>query len=178
MKNADFKSIYKKYRGFSIGVARQYGVDANTAEDICQDTFVSIYKLGEELDLSNELKLRALIRVVTYNKVKDLYRRAYRQRECSLNTNSEYQKTYDNLDELILGKEAQKNMTFLFEKLRKEDEENYEIYVRVKIYGISPASVAEQFDISVNNVNNRIYRTKNRLYKEYLEMSQHSPEFT
>lgn len=176
MNNADFKSIYKKYRGFSIGIARKYGVDADTAEDICQDTFVSIYRLGEELDTSDNLKLCALIRVTTYNKVKDFFKKAYRQHECSMEINSEYQKSYDDLDELILGKEAHRNMKFLFEKFRKEDEMNYEIYVRVKIYGISPASVAKQFHITVNNVNNRIYRTKNRLYREYLELSENQPK--
>ena len=178
MNNADFKSIYKKYRGFSIGIAKKYGVDASTAEDICQDTFVKIYRLGEELDTSDELKLRALIRVVTYNNVKDLFKKSYRQYEFSIDMNNEYHKSYDNLDELILGKEAHRNMIHLFEKLRKEDEMNYEIYVRIKIYGISPVSVAKQFDITVHNVNNRIYRTKNRLYNEYLKMSENPDKFT
>ena len=45
-------------------------------------------------------------------------------------------------------------------KLRKVNPVNYNILVMVKYFGISPDSVAEEYGITRNNVNNRILRTR------------------
>ena len=53
------------------------------------------------------------------------------------------------------------------ENLRKKNKKNYEIYVAIKILDIPPESVALVYKMSKNNVNNRIYRTKQWLMEEY-----------
>lgn len=175
MTNADFMSIYKKYRGFSINLAKKLVNDRQIAEDICQEVFTSIYKMGNDIDLSNERKLYGLVKTITLNEIKDYYKKAYRKYEYSVVDTEVYERmrslSYE-MDDFILGKEAGNKMHFIFQKLRRENETNYEIYVRVKLFGIPPASVAKQFHITTNNVNNRIMRTKRWLKEEYLKMER------
>lgn len=175
MTNADFMSLYKKYRGFSRKLAKRLVSDEYIAEDICQEVFASIYNMGEGLDLSNERKIYGLVKTITLNKAKDYYKRAYRKHECNVAEITDDTSTkacsYE-IDDIILEMEAQKKMKFIFQKLRERNEMNYEIYLRVKIYGIEPAFVAEQFNITVNNVKNRITRTKYWLKEEYLKISE------
>lgn len=174
MNDTDFKKLYKKYRGFSLKLAKRLVKDEHAVEDICQEAFISIYDMGEELDLSNERKIYGLVKTVTFNEVKDYYKRAYRRYECAI-ADIAYDESLKSLsyeiDDLILGIETGNQMKFIFQKLREENEMNYEIYIRVKIYGIPPSSVAKQFHITTNNVNNRIMRTKRWLKEEYLKMT-------
>lgn len=174
MNNTDFMEVYKKYRGFSIKLAKKFVHDEHAAEDICQEAFTNIYNMGEELDLSNERKICGLVKVVTFNEVKDYCKRAYRKYEYNI-ADIKYDGNLENLsyeiDDHILGIEAGYKMRFIFQKLRNENEVNYEIYVRIKIYNISPGSVAKQFNLTINNVNNRVLRTKRWLKEEYLKMN-------
>lgn len=173
MTNAEFMTFYKKYRGFSINVAKRLVNDRQIAEDISQEVFTNIYKMGEDVDLSNERKLYGLIRTVTFNEIKDYYKKAYRKYEYSVVDTEVYESMKElsyEMEDAIFRKEAGNRMRFIFQKLRRENEMNYEIYIRVKIYGIPPASVAEQFHITTNNVNNRVMRTKRWLKEEYLKM--------
>lgn len=174
MNDTDFKIIYKKYRGFSLKLAKKFIQDKYAAEDICQEAFMSIYDMGVELDMSSEGKLYGLIKTVTFNKIKDYYKRAYRRYEHTM-SDVKYDESLKNLsyeiDDWILGLEAGNNMRFIFHRLREENEMNYEIYIRVKFYGIPPASVAEQFHITTNNVNNRVMRTRRWLIEEYRKMT-------
>ena len=71
------------------------------------------------------------------------------------------------IDDMIMGLETHHKMRLIFQELRKKNEMNYEIYIRVKIFNILPGFVAEQFNITVSNVNNRIMRTKRWLKEEY-----------
>ena len=73
-------------------------------------------------------------------------------------------KTVDEVIEII---EAHDSVGAIFRELRRRNERNYEIYVRVKLCHMPPETVARQFHTTSNNVNNIVMRTKRWLMKEY-----------
>lgn len=176
MTNREFEKIYRKYRGYAIRIASLILHNRNEAEDICQDVFETVYSMGDEVDFSDEAKLGGLIKTMTFNKTMDYYKKGYRKYECAGSdkleefTKAESHLTGANAEDWVLALEANVYMNSVFEKLRKENPTNYEIYVNVKISNISPRSVAEKFNMSENSINNRIMRTKRWLMKEYNKM--------
>lgn len=174
MTNADFMLFYKKYRGFSRKMAKKLVRDEYIADDICQEVFASIYNMGEGLDLSNERKIYGLVKTITFNKVSDYYRRAHKKHEYNvgeITDDKSFKELSYEIDDMIMGLETHHKIKLLFQELRKKNELNYEIYIRVKIFDILPGFVVEQFNITVSNVNNRIMRTKRWLKEEYQKIA-------
>ena len=84
--NEDFKDIYQKYQRFSAGIAFKIVKDKAAADDISQEVFYHLYKLGEKLDLADEERVRSLIATATVNKAKDYFRKAHVKMElCVMN---------------------------------------------------------------------------------------------
>ena len=61
MENIDFISIYRKYRSRAVNVANTVLKDKDEAEDVCQETFEILYKLGDKVDFYDEEKLAYFI---------------------------------------------------------------------------------------------------------------------
>lgn len=176
IKNEDFKDFYAKYYKFSIRIAYRIVKDYGVAEDIGQDVFYNLYKLGSKLELDNERKLRSLVETATVNKAKDYLKKAYKKREVADLDNAVCTNTVDkryNVEAAMLRMEKEKYMRLVLQRLREENEMNYEILVKVKLMDIPPEDVAKEYGITRNNVNNRIHRTRlwieaelSKLYKD------------
>lgn len=161
--NEDFKDIYEKYQRFSAGIAFRIVKDKATADDISQEVFYHLYKLGKKLDLSNEKKLRALIITATVNKTKDYFKKAHVKAEYSVlddDSKGEIEDEQYNPEARMLRMEEKKYRMLVLERLRDKNPMNYDILMKTKYYGIPPDSVAAEYGITRNNVNNRIRRTK------------------
>lgn len=177
MNNTEFGYIYDTYRCRCIAAADTVLKNREEAEDVCQDVFETIYHMGERVDLSDEKKLVSLIIRMSWHKAIDYYRKGYRKYESAgsdiLEKISLRQiPNKDTVGELVMAMETEGYMSGAFEKLRRKNQINYEIYVSIKIYGISPRIIAEHYHMTENNVNNRVSRTKRWLLKEYQKMSQ------
>ena len=61
MENIDFISIYRKYRSCAVNIGRLVLGDEDEAEDVCQDTFETLFNMGKNVDFSNEERLKNLI---------------------------------------------------------------------------------------------------------------------
>lgn len=173
MNNADFDAMYLKYRVFSIRIAREIVKDDHAAEDICQDVFAKLYKMGENLDTSSEAKLVGLIKHATVNRSIDYVKSAYKRKEEIVLDSDDSDEIEDDKYEVearILGMEKKEYMNLIFQRLRLKNRTNYDIFVKVKIHGVPPASVAEEFHITTNSVNNRNMRTKRWLEYEMQKM--------
>lgn len=161
--NEDFKDIYEKYQRFSAGIAFRIVKDKATADDISQEVFYHLYKMGKKLDLSNEKKLRALIITATVNKTKDYFKKAHVKAEYSVlddDSKGEIEDEQYNPEARMLRMEEKKYRMLVLERLRDKNPMNYDILMKTKYYGIPPDSVAAEYGITRNNVNNRIRRTK------------------
>ena len=52
------------------------------------------------------------------------------------------------------------------QRLRDKNPINYEILIKIKVMGMSPVSVAEEYGLTRNGVNNRILRMKEWMNSE------------
>ena len=64
------------------------------------------------------------------------------------------------LEARMLRMEEKKYRKLVLARLRDKNPMNYDILMKVKYYGIPPDSVAAEYGITRNNVNNRIRRTR------------------
>lgn len=168
MNNADFMMFYSKYRGFSKMLIRKVVSDKHDVEELCQEVFANIYSMGKELDLSNERMVYGMVKTITLNEVKDYCKRAYKKHEYIIEDPGQTIRDLSyEIDDLLLARETGHEISLIFQKLRNENERNYEVYVRTIIYKIPPASVAKQFHTTSNNINNIVMRTRNWLKNEY-----------
>lgn len=169
MKNEDFEDVYQKYHKFSVRNARKIVKDRMAAEDISQDVFFRLYEIRETLDLSCEKMLRSLIFMATVNKAKDYLKKPGNKFECSGLDELEYAEPYGkHLDpeEIIIHKEDVEFRNRVLISLREKNPMNYDILIKVACFEIPPEAVAEEYEITRNNVNNRILRTRKWMRKE------------
>lgn len=167
--NEDFADIYEKYQRFSAGIAFRIVKDGAAADDISQEVFCSLYKLGGKLELSNEGKMRALISIATVNKTRDYLKKAQvRAEQCVLDDDfgMEIQDRRYDPESRMLRMEENTYKAMVLMRLREKNPMNYDILMKVKYYDMSPDSVAAEYGITRNNVNNRIRRTKIWIAKE------------
>lgn len=167
MKKVDFQELYLKYHRFSADAAYRIIKDEAASEDICQEVFFCLYRIRHRLDPSNEEKIRALIFHVTVNKCRDYCRKNWRIREIRLGgKEDEMLDEHSNPEVMFLEAEEKKNHLTVLEKLRNRNPQNFDILVKVKIWGFSPDELAAEYGISRNNINNRIYRARIWMEKE------------
>lgn len=171
--NEDFKDIYQKYQRFSAGIAFKIVRDEAAADDISQEVFYHLYKLGEKLDLSDEERVRSLIATATVNKAKDYFRQAHVKREmCVMDdeTREEAEDRKYDPEARMLRMEEKEYRRLVLARLYDKNPMNYDILMKVKYYGIPPDTVAAEYGITRNNVNNRIYKTKIWIAEEMSKM--------
>lgn len=173
MKNEDFKDFYKKYYRFSVETALQVVKNRHTAEDIVQDMFEKLYQIRDNLDVSQEYRIRALVKRAALNKSYDYVKSAYARREMAASDTLEAHAgadSFNNGEAVLLRMEANQYKRLVLQKLRKENRESYEIMIKVKYLEMNPDEVAKEYGISRNTLNNRIHRTKCWIEKEILKM--------
>ena len=168
--NENFDDIYLKYWKFSVKVAMKIVKNKAVAEDIGQETFCKLFRLGDKLDMSNDGKLESLIFTATVNTAKDYYKKAYVKREqFPLEKENADAKSRDekyNPEERILRMEKKEYQKLVLQRLRDKNPINYEILIKIKVMGMSPESVAEEYGLTRNGVNNRILRMKEWMNSE------------
>ncbi len=169
MKNEDFQKIYSEYHRFSAGVAFKFVKDKTLAEDISQEVFYHLYMVKDTIDISNMAKLRSLIFTATVNKVRDHFRKSVVKNEsCILDeaNGAESEDSRYDPEKMLLRMEEKKYRKLILQKLHREKPVDYDMLIKVKYLGMSPDSVAAEYGISRNNVNNHIWRTRIWLEKE------------
>lgn len=168
-KNEDFQYIYEKYKIFSAKVVFRIVQNTAVAEDISQEVMIKLFQMGEKLDITNEKKLRSLVFTMSTNKAKDYFRkREVKQEYNVVDVDGEKESRGfqpDPLD-LLLKMEKTKYQNLILERFREKKPDHYDILIKVTVWNIPPASVAEEYGVSVNVINNRILRARRWLLKE------------
>lgn len=177
MENIDFISIYRKYRSCAVNIGRLVLGDEDEAEDVCQDTFETLFNMGKNVDFSNEERLKNLIVRISYHKAEDHAKKAFRKYESAdsdkvMEVLDMWQRNGNRVDQIVLNLEAAGYLQMVFQKLREKNRSNYEIYVSVTLYDIPSRLVARHYHITENNVNNRVMRTRRWLAREYKKISR------
>ncbi len=168
--NEIFEDIYEAEWKSSRTIILTIVKDENMADDICEDVFIKIYEMGERLITADREKVHALIVMMSCNKAIDYLRKSSVKREvCIMDDGNSFDVPDGRYDpeRVILHMEECEYRKLILQKLRRKSPENYDILMKVKFMGMTPASVAEEYGISRNNVNNRILRTKRWIEEEF-----------
>ena len=169
MNDEEFGLLYDKYHKFSASIIYRIVKDRTETDEICNDVFFRLYKLGDKLDTSDENRLRGLITKVSTHCALDYLKKAYVMYEqCTMDEgNGEKFTDYRNIpEEKLLNMEKTTYQKLVLSRLRVENELSYEIIMKVKYLGFSPDEVAEEYGMTRNAVNNRVIKKKNWLINE------------
>lgn len=169
MKNEDFIKIYMEYKAYSAKVVFRAVKDRGLADDISQEAMIKLFQMGNRLETSNKKMMESLVFTISMNKVRDYYRKANVKREVfkldETNAGDRHGNVPDPL-EILMRIERKEHQKLILERLRKKKPMDYDIIMKVKVWNIPPASVAKEYGMSVNTLNNRIFRTKRWLKRE------------
>lgn len=168
-KNEDFKYIYEKYKKFSAKVVFRIVGNRTVADDISQEVMIKLFQMRERLDTANEKKLKSLIFVMSVNKTKDYFRKSEVKQEYSfLDVDKRKESSSFQPDplELLLKMEKAEHQNMILKKFKEKKPDHYDILIKVTVLDIPPASVAEEYGVSVNVIHNRILRARRWLLKE------------
>lgn len=173
MTNKEFVILYDKYHKFSAGIIYKLVKDTTETEALCNEVFYSIYSVGEELDLSDELAIKSYIAVTSANRARDYFKRGYVKHEyCILDDEENWEDIPDytaDPEKIYLKMEEDTCKKMVLSQLYEKNPVNYDILMKIHYLGIPPEVVAKEYGCSTNVVNNRVFRTriwlKNRLRK-------------
>jgi RNA polymerase sigma-70 factor (ECF subfamily) len=151
--------IYEEHKNICYTKAFSIAQNNEMAEDAVHDAFAEIIKHKEETLSKTGSELKSWLLVIVKNKALDILRK---------------RKDTDDIDELeIQSDEKPVDMQvidkFKYEELMKQInklDEKYKVAFEMKyIFNLSNAQIATEMNISVKNVEMRVYRAKQILRK-------------
>ncbi len=172
MNNKKFEDYFCQYKNLVIRVVMSKTGDYQTAQEICQQVFIALYKNMDKV--APELVKAWLIRA-TQNAVIDHYRKNSSKREVfvdavvSENGNILVEESVDLYENKLYNRELTGR---IFREVRAVNEQWYEVLMLHCVDGLSYAEIAERLNISETVLRARMYRArlfiKEKFGEEYL----------
>lgn len=163
-----FEQLYYQYRQHMYWIARQILCDEYLAEDVTAEAFIRIAKKIDFIASLSEKQQRDYIVVILRNLAIDAYRKKRKSPEI-LTEAPEVSPTDDTLDEKIFGKVRYDDLVVAISKLQNP----YLDVLKLRcLYQQSAEETANILGISVNSVNQRLFRAKAKL-KQILKEEQY-----
>lgn len=163
MDNADFNRIYDENYRLVMATARKFIDDDKLCEDVCQEVFIKLLKTTKEMDRND---VRYWLLVVTKTTALD-YRKKLKLDKIRMESISEDGKepatTRDPLHQVLRKEEHQEIM----DALREHDPRGMEILIGIEFEGRNVKELAAQYDITPNNLRNRLYRVRKWLKEKF-----------
>ena len=171
-RNVAFMELYKRYSKSVFTYCRNKFFDKDNATEVFEQSFVEFYKAiesGKEI-LNVQAYLFGIVRNILAGRIreKEKNRERFINMEVSgsnkssnkiveLKSNIDIEKTFENYELLKLIEDA-------VELLEEEEKEYYKLN---KFGGMSAAKIADIFDVNINYVKSKIYRSQLKI-KEIL----------
>lgn len=149
--------IYEKYADYLLTVAIALLNDANAAEDILHDVFVSFVKSAEKFRLSGSLK--AYLATAVLNRARDRIRANQRQPD-SLDCTESPGYSTDGPGQSVICNEESKLLNSAIAQLPFEQREAVVMHVKA---GMKFREIADLQDVSVNTIQGRYRYGLNKL---------------
>ncbi len=162
----EFEAFYLLYRKYSERTIKALIGDFYQAEDLVQETFLKLYRMRDHLDFSDSKKVQALVCIVSRQKSLDYLRsKAARERMSAEIVESQGSPEYiqKGVEAEILKKERYRNVQNALRKLKEKNRISYEALIRCVYRDESPGKVAEDLEITVNDLYVRISRARHFL---------------
>ncbi|MPM29013.1 hypothetical protein SDC9_75551 [bioreactor metagenome] len=159
---AFIKYAIEKYSKLLWSIAGTILRNVGSTEDIEEcvaDVFVYLWQKPEKFEAQRG-KLKSYLAIVARSKATDKYRQLSKQNIVSLDEKLIID-TFEIMDD-ILSEERKRELTAAIESLEEPDRE---IIVRRYYYEQKPKEIAFSLDMPIKQVENRLYRAKQRLSK-------------
>jgi len=172
---ADWEDFYRDYCGLILAYARKLGLSEQAAEDVLQETMVTLMRLLPGFDYNPHIgKFRNFVLTITHRRVQAAQRRARRHETVSLDGESDPEQP--PLGETLVDDRAAADadgfdrawQQSLFEEAVRRllndpaiSAQTLEVFRAYVLESLSADSVASRFGIAKNNV----FQIKNRLVK-------------
>ena len=163
MDNQDFNRIYDEHYRLVMATAKNIIDDDRLCEDVCQEVFIKFLRSGQGIDPQ---EIRFWLLRVTRNAALD-YRRKLKLDVIKTQPIGEEERGADmDKDPLrqILRREHGRKV---LDALREHDPRGMEILIGIEIEGRTTEELAAQYDITPNNVRNRLYRARKWLKERF-----------
>lgn len=167
MENIDSKKnfieLIERYRNLVFSICLKMTGDYFAAEDLAQETFISVYKHMDDFDGTDE---KSWICRIASNKCID-YHRATARRMIPTAEEEIPEETGRNEDELfqtVMNKQLMEELKHCCEELPLRYRETAQMYF---IEGLSAKQISERTGIGLHTVQTRIYRAREKLKRTY-----------
>lgn len=154
-----FEDLYYKYRQHMYIIAFQIIKDAHLAEDVVSDTFIKIAKKIEFIASLSEKRQKDYILIMVRNQAIDLYRKKNKIQEDVFEETTIDSYIQSSDDELL----ARIGHAYLVSAINKLPD-LYKDALKLRcLYQLSTEETAAVLGLTVNGVNQRLFRAKLKL---------------
>lgn len=166
----DFVEIYLKYQNLIYKVAYDHIHNYDTAQDICQETFLRLYTYFEYMPKE---KIKYWMITVAANYAKDMLKKGGKYTELiglpELDTLVGMMPATNDVDDYMKRAECRELFSTAMTKLREKNEMWYEILVLAECMEVPRKKIAEVYGIALTTVDGYLKRAKEWLRANFGE---------
>lgn len=169
-KREDFADIYLRYENLITKVAYDHVRNYDTAQDICQETFLRLYTYYEYMPKE---KIKFWLITVAANLAKDMLKKGGKYTEIiglpELDTLVGMMPANNDVDDYMKRVEYRELFSTVLSKLREKNETWYEILVLAECMEVPRKKIAEVYKIALTTVDGHLKRAKEWLRANFGE---------
>ncbi|MDO5969398.1 RNA polymerase sigma-70 factor [Flavivirga aquimarina] len=158
-----FRILFERYYKKLLDYAVTYTHDLHEAEDIVQQTFITLWK--NKLKINTEKSIKSYLYRITYNTYIDTYRKQKRRDAFFNELKEQVLRERITEDSEVL----EKRITKLKNTIEKLPEQCKEILYLNKFEGLKYKEISEQLDISIKTVESHMYTAYKKIRKAFKE---------
>ena len=164
-----FDAFVTDYKKLVITICYSFVGNYFTAEDLCQETFISAYKNFTSFDGANP---KGWLTRIAANKCKDYLKKSstrmeYVGDEALMNTQAAQK---ENPEERMIAKEVRQDITGLINELHEPYREALKLFL---LDGFSPGEIAQKKNVPAKTAQTWCYRGKKLLKEKYKEQKSY-----
>lgn len=167
MNKENYGHVYQEYHRLVMHLAFDILQDYDLAEDVCQEVFIKLHKKIETLD---EDRVKGWLLRCGQRQAIDFLRRPYWKKEVQeTEETAETKLVVDYLLEEEIENDRRQFRNYLLKELKQKNEVWYDLMVRIVIGKESAEAVAQEYDMTLENLRMKISRARRWLNKNYYQ---------
>ncbi|HVT86389.1 MAG TPA: RNA polymerase sigma-70 factor [Chitinophagaceae bacterium] len=148
-----FDCLYKRYVVYLINIAAQKTDSLDTAKELVQDVFLSVYQRRDELHTTSSLK--SFLYVALKNKIFNHYRNLFSKWKHERNASNQLRVVTNNLHDEYEAKELELQLHEIIQELPPQCRK---VFLMSREEQLSHKEIAERLNISPNTVDQHIQK--------------------
>jgi RNA polymerase sigma factor (sigma-70 family) len=157
-----FRELFARYAPVAHGLAYRLVRQAQLAEEIVQETFLSVWRSPERYDRSRG-SVRSWLLAAVHHRAVDAVRREESQRRRADRAAGQLEVTGDRTDELVAALDRPHEQRLVREALRALPEEQRDVLSKMYFDGLTQSQIAERTGLPLGTVKSRTLLGMRRL---------------